>query len=525
MSAAAPASTSQAKWFGNRLDVCALWYLALPNLIFLATWIKPLPGIAASVVLAAALVFMSLRTTRASSKISPMAWAMVIAVALVWVGLSGVGHFVYANTDWAVRDSVLNDLSTRAWPVEYTIRGQDIPVLLRAPIGYFLPAAAATQLFGVGAEEMLLFVWTLIGVVITFLYLVANCKRTATGFLLLIIFMLFSGLDIVGYFVTRDFPALGEHLEWWAGLFQYSSITTQLFWVPNHALPGWIVTLWLLRHSSWRTISPTWTIVLIAMTPLWSPLAAIGLAVLGATVIIARFIRPAEPTPVIKRVVQVINPTVVAVSAISLGLIAPYLTIAGGTVPARWLVEGLPFVPLLKLLAGFMFIEFGLFWILMWKHYRFDLLLTTAGILLMLLPWYRFGPFSDLTMRASIPALVVFAVRLGDWLSERLIPAKGMTVAEDGWASLAMLAVVIGMVTPFQEIIRAFIVTPNAVDLSVTVYQATGGEATHYLANREGRFADTWMAPGHPPPQSAGEVRIPMQPAAVRPAAAPKSQP
>jgi hypothetical protein len=88
-----------------------------------------------------------------------------------------------------------------------------------------------------------------------------------------------------------------------------------------------------------------------------------------------------------------------------------------------------------------------------------------------------------------------------------------------------MLAVVIGMVTPFQEIIRAFIVTPNAVDLSVTVYQATGGEATHYLANREGRFADTWMAPGHPPPQSAGEVRIPMQPAAVRPAAAPKSQP
>jgi len=27
-----------------------------------------------------------------------------------------------------------------------------------------------------------------------------------------------------------------KHLEWWAGRYQYSSMTTQLFWVPNHAL-------------------------------------------------------------------------------------------------------------------------------------------------------------------------------------------------------------------------------------------------------------------------------------------------
>ena len=29
-----------------------------------------------------------------------------------------------------------------------------------------------------------------------------------------------------------------SHLEWWAGKYQYSSTTTQLFWVPNHAPRG-----------------------------------------------------------------------------------------------------------------------------------------------------------------------------------------------------------------------------------------------------------------------------------------------
>jgi hypothetical protein len=508
MTAAVSNNAIGPKRFGNRLDICTLWYLALPNLIFLATWIKPLPGIGAALVLAAALLYMSLKPIRGGAHFTAAAWASVLGAAVVWVSISGVGHFVYANLDWVVRDSVLNDLATRRWPVEYTIRGQDLPVLLRAPIGYFLPAAAATTIFGVGAEQTLLYLWTLIGVVISFLYLMANAKRPANGLIVIVVFIFFSGLDIVGYIVNRNVPALGDHLEWWATLFQYSSMTTQLFWVPNHALPAWIVTLWLLRHDDWCSVSPTWLIVMIAMTPLWSPLAAIGLAVLGATVIFARLIRGDRQRSIARRIFEIVNPTVVVVSLITLGLTARYLTMAGDTVPAKWLLTGLPLGPVLQLVFEFALLEFVLYWMLMWNRYRLDLLLTAAGVLLLLLPWYRFGPFSDLTMRASIPGLVVFAVRLGDWLSERLIPEPGVKVREDIWASIAMLAFVIGAATPFQEMIRAFLLTPAPIDLSATVYQATGGDATHYLANRQGAFADRWLAEGHPPPQSSGEVRL-----------------
>ena len=66
--------------------------------------------------------------------------------------------------------------------------------------------------------------------------------------------VLFSGLDIIGSLLD-DGPRfrtdwnITTHLEWWAGKYQYSSMTTQLFWVPNHALGGWLIIGLLFRND------------------------------------------------------------------------------------------------------------------------------------------------------------------------------------------------------------------------------------------------------------------------------------
>jgi hypothetical protein len=59
-----------------------------------------------------------------------------------------------------------------------------------------------------------------------------------------------------------------------------------------------------------------------------------------------------------------------------------------------------------------------------------------------------------------------------------------------------MLAFVIGMATPFQELARPFVLEAEAVDTSQSVYGSTNGDATHYLAPRLGWFADHVLAQG-----------------------------
>ena len=59
-------------------------------------------------------------------------------------------------------------------------------------------------------------------------------------------------MDIVGLLLTGN-PSVIEtrlcekiHIEWWARFYQFSSFTTQLFWVFNQAVPAWIATLLVL---------------------------------------------------------------------------------------------------------------------------------------------------------------------------------------------------------------------------------------------------------------------------------------
>ena len=91
--------------------------------------------------------------------------------------------------------------------------------------------------------------------------------------------VLFSGCDIIGNLLqVPRFLAqwnITQHLEWWADRYQYSSMTTQLFWVPNHALGGWLVIGLLLRAERGSRLESVLPIV-VAAVALWSPLAALG---------------------------------------------------------------------------------------------------------------------------------------------------------------------------------------------------------------------------------------------------------
>ena len=127
---------------------------------------------------------------------------------------------------------------------------------------FWLPAAVVGKCCGIWLGNVALFVWSVLGVWISLSLFVRLAERRAV-IVSLLLFVSFSGMDVAGFVLTRFFelinvglsPSLGTHIEWWFDLvaipsLQYSSHTTQLFWVFNQAVPAWIVTLLLLDKKS-----------------------------------------------------------------------------------------------------------------------------------------------------------------------------------------------------------------------------------------------------------------------------------
>ena len=75
------------------------------------------------------------------------------------------------------------------------------------------------------------------------LYLI-NRYLKKESFWALFLLILFSGLDIIG---LPNYLFSFKELEWWNGLFQYSSNTTSIYWTFNQTIPLWLIMSLLLN--------------------------------------------------------------------------------------------------------------------------------------------------------------------------------------------------------------------------------------------------------------------------------------
>ena len=489
--ASRPAAVRDAGMARVDLEGCALAYVVLPNVIFLAGWIAwPLGPVAAALLLICTFSMMRRERSTPASRLGAL-WVVIVPIAVLWVVLGGLGHFVYANLDWRVRDAVLVDLVRERWPVVYAVDG--VSMLLHAPVGYFLPAAAVGDLLGkafgplhgVAIAGQALLLWTALGVSMTFALMLRDRPALRPALVRIAVFVVFSGMDIVGT-VTHYKPyAVGDHLEWWAYIFQYSSQTTQLFWVPNHALPGWIAIAWLLgrapdRASERLAIGPA--ILFVASTPLWSPLTALGLAPIVAALVL----RDLATGPLGDGVRRLLDWRIWIPVVVTAALVCPYLVAGTERIAAmpsadmRWVGEDI--VPRY---IEFVLLEFaGFAWLLLRRDPR-DLALWVAVAILLALPWYHYGVWNDLAMRASIPPLTLIAIRLGTWLSTRSTPrdrvARGVAIA----------LLVVGAATPFMEFARAFIEVPRPMNESASVIDVIRG--AHYITPFDQPWIERFM--------------------------------
>ena len=173
-----------------------------------------------------------------------------ICIVVVWVLLSGIGGCAFQNYDHGTRTAIYRALVEYDWPVKSINDNSGLVYY----IGFWLPAACIGKIFGFEVGYKFLYIWAVIGVILT--YCLICIWRQKVDLLPILFMIFFSGLDYLGmWFLGEGLADLSEatHLEWWAVELQYSSITTQLFWVFNQSIPAWIAVLLFLQQKDYRT--------------------------------------------------------------------------------------------------------------------------------------------------------------------------------------------------------------------------------------------------------------------------------
>ncbi len=445
----------------NQVLGASFAYLILPFLIFCVGFLKIYIAIPA-VLLFAWLAYRKIHSHTADERelvIPYQTLAITLALTLVWVWLSGIGGFAFQNTDFHIRNAIFRDLITHDWPVRYFSDplSPSTPYTLIYYIGFWLPAALVGKLGGWLAANIALYIWTVLGVLLAVSLVTFKLKLSLAKLLLLFVF--FSGMDALGILIkmaalpgsSNPFWPPISHLEWWVTFLQYSSFTTQLFWVFNQAVPAWIVLAMLMTLRERNTLLLAW-----ALSCFFSPLIAIGMFPY-LLLKLPRKLFDAEHMQENTRLQgwqdfwqrlwadmkALLSPENVLGGGLVLGISLLYFAANTQTgvqsSPAGhdinfWLALIL-FVPLEGLIL----------WWVIGKRQKQNLFWYLAGILLLTIPLIRIGSAQDFCMRASIPTLFMLLLWSGEELS----------APHNARRSFLILLLCIGAITSLFEIDRS----------------------------------------------------------------------
>ncbi len=446
-------------------------YIAIPFLLFAMGWIKTIIAVPICVLVIIGIY----KAAKSSTRLWVPAWNKDLIVKCIfifllislWVYFSGVGTFVFQNVDHAYRNGIFQLLIDESWPIIFE-NGAESKTGLVYYIGYWLPSAIVGKIFGLKFGYVFQAIWAVVGIVIVY-YLIC-CMRKKIEIWPLIVFICFSGMYIIGVYLTEIDPAeitKTTHLEWWSTPYQFSSITSQLFWVFNQAVPAWVATMLMVTQKNMKTL-----VFILGGTMINSTFSFVGLLILLPLFIYDimkhRGIKIKNKKLLWLEVKEIFSYQNVVAGGI-MGIISflfLILNIAGTRVMGEN-IKG-PFQdPNLSKWIVFFILDIGVYFIILYKHNRDKLKYYYLLIMLLAISVIRVGYTSDFCMRVSIPLILMIILMV--------IKSIGKSAKTREYIILLPLIIVlaIGAITPINELSRTLSETYDRIEKGELVYEAS----------------------------------------------------
>ena len=474
------------KTTNSKLYTCAYIFLALPIIIFMLGWMKWFLAIPATAVAVFALYKMCKDTPDSGYKIptdrgSIEKIVLVGIIVFFWVYLSGIGALSYQNGDHATRNGIFELLVHYKWPVKansfvYATSAFEDRGLIYY-LGYWLPAAVVGKLFGLVAGYLFQLVWAWLGIMLLYLLICEQVREIKVWPMLM--FMSFGGLDFIGYMLlaldkTKVWGS--NQLEWWSYYYQFSNVTTQLYWVFNQAIPLWIAMMLMLKQKNNRYL-----VTILGFVFICSALPTIGMVPIMLYLGLSRkyYVKSEELCIKNKSWWKLfakdtftpenilgggITGIITALYYMSNGsgktfriAFAPFDNYIQATKMAAMQTEGIIFdIPyggfnnynkgMLFVYLMFILLEVGVYYIAIYKYQKNNGLFYVSLAWLLICPLFKVGVWADFCMRASLPALFVLFVLVLDTL-------KKSAAAKDRVVQISLIIFLcIGAITAFHEV-------------------------------------------------------------------------
>lgn len=433
-------------------------YLALPTLIFMIGWLKWywafILGVPASYACVKAFTSAIQDKSLLLEKADIKTFVKALLLIALWVYLSGIGGWCYQNSDHEVRNAIFRSLVEYDW----SVISHDGSRGLIYYIGFWLPAACIGKLFGLEAGYAAQVVWAIAGIFIVY-YLIC-IYRKKVDMLPIVFLIFFSGLDYVGTWILGEEGInlnLAAHLEWWAYDMQFTSTTSQLFWVFNQAIPAWVSTMLIMTQKNCKNM-----LFILSLTMLTSTIPFVGLI----PIVIYLYVKSIKDNGSLWKEVLTFQ-NIVGVVVIG-GCIFLYLigNMSGGVIGQdnADIVVREPAAQWLRYML-FFFLEFGVYLYFICKYRKKDSLVYLITVILIICPFVKVGYGHDFCMRASVPALLILMLMCIETLEKICMDGKKFLLV--GYCAVLLL----GAITPFNEIHRS---------VKETFWRVTDGESVRY---------------------------------------------
>jgi hypothetical protein len=442
----------------TRLYFVALLYLTFPLFLFFIGWCSwsialPITGFLLYLLTNA---YKRIGHGSLTEKFEIVPVIVTGIISLIWVATTGVWNLGFGRTqDWDVmRNDLLSTLTEYSWPVTHVFTDGSAVWSMRHYLGFYLPGPLAGKVAGnnLGITLFTTGVWMFLGVWIA-LMLVQKLFG-AFGFrkyLALPLFIAFSGLDVIGSRIQGTLSLRpsnlinGGHIEWWAEKYQFSSNTTLLHWVPQHALPSWIGAL-LVIHVV-RSRQNLYLLPILSLSALlWSPFAAVGITLLALLLLFSGGETSAFLASIRKHPLLIISLLVVGVPLLA------FLQSGTSDIPRSLLLSSGSFTHNIKMLLSFISLEFGIVAALSAYLVRQRLrenMFISIGLSLVLM--VVVGLYNDFAMRVSPALLVVIFINACEALFTRP-HRKSLRLSQVALAGVLTL----GAITPLFEFVTRY---------------------------------------------------------------------
>jgi len=500
-SSARPQDANDTVAAGTRLTWWILAALWIPSLLWLWMQLQAIVAVPATLLLGYA--FHAMRGATRSATAAPLparTIGVIVAFSMCWAAFTGLPHIFALSDDWMTRLETLHLFVSPSWQ---RLHEDGTDYVLRFPGAYYAVAAMFGGMADTGALRFVEYATTALTCALALAALHARTARRALAAFLFIVVCI-NGLDLPGSLAAAllkgaPMKPFGTHVEWWSGL-QYSGLTTAMVWVPNHLLPALLfcALVPMTRAHSHPSMQRAHILMLAAAgTMLWSPLVFLGAAPLVAVEFLAALRAGAWRLDW-----RTLRPAYILAVVLVMGLVSWYLTLDAGSIRKGWYFQSCDAGTLAcgaKLALFYLLEALPLAWLCSRLPNR--RIGRAAAATLLVLPLLVYGPSNDLTMRASLPAIVIAAVSLHHLLGSRIgrrakallcafIVVAGYSAASEFWRGITGFDQPawhpVGFVRSFKETFPQTIV---------------GGYPPHYLAPAATACAGAgrWMLRGCQP--------------------------